>query len=92
MPSVAVQLPSSLMQVVGGSSSIEVEGSTLREALDDLLRQRPELGVHLFDESKRLRHNVLCLYGETCYGRRDDLNIPLAAGTEIAILQATSGG
>lgn len=92
MPSVFVQLPSSLMQIVGGSSRIEVEGNTVREALDELLRQRPELGVHIFDESNRLRHNVLCLHGENCWGRRNDLNVPLQDGQELSILQATSGG
>lgn len=80
------------MQIVGGDSAIDVEGDTLRAALDDLIRQRPELRVHLFDETRQLRHNVLCLHGDSYCGRRDSLDVPLTPGTEIAIVQASSGG
>ena len=80
------------MQIVGGESAIEVEGETLREALNDLVRQRPEVRVHLFDETRQLRQNVLCLHGDFYCGRRDNLDVPLTPDTEIAIVQASSGG
>ncbi len=89
---VVVQLPSTLIQIAGGPARVEVRGKSLREALDDLVRRRPELGVHLFDETGRLRLNVLCLHDGVHSGRRETLDIPLKLDEEITIVQALSGG
>ena len=92
MCQVTVRLPSTLMQIVRGAPTLEVHGHTLREALDDLIRKRPALAVHLFDDAGALRHNVLCLHDGVHTGRRDSLDVPINRGKEITIVQAVSGG
>ncbi len=92
MCQVTIRLPGTLLQIVGGQSAFEVHGRTLREALGDLTRVRPELKVHIFDESWALRHNVLVTYNGVHAGRRDSLDVALPPGTEVAIVQAVSGG
>lgn len=92
MCQVTIRLPGTLLQIVGGQSTVEVNGDTLRKALDDLTRARPELKAHLFDESGALRHNVLILYNGVHAGRRDSLDVPLQPRAEVAIVQAVSGG
>ena len=57
---VTVRLPTALVRLVGGDRDISVEGSTLREAMDDLIQRRPDVALHLFNESGELRGNVLC--------------------------------
>lgn len=89
---VTVRLPPTLMQVVGGAREVEVEGATVGEALGDLVRQRPELRVHLFDESGGLRLHVLCVCDGVYRGRGESLDAAVSAGAEIGILQAMSGG
>lgn len=87
---VTVRLPRVLAGLVGGTSRLEVSGDTLRSALDDLLRQRPDLGLHLFDESGALRRHILCFCNDTY--TRAELDRPIRPGDTITILHSVSGG
>ena len=89
---VTVRLPRTLVQVVGGERNIEAAGVTVAEALADVVCRRPELAVHLFDESGQWRLNVLGVTDGVYRGRGESLDVPVAPGTEIAIVQAMSGG
>jgi hypothetical protein len=57
---VTIQLPRMLAKITGGERRYRVGGTTLREALDDLIEQQPKLGYHLFDDAGRMRPNILC--------------------------------
>jgi molybdopterin converting factor small subunit len=87
---VTICLPRMLAELVGEELRIDVVGDTLREALDDLLRRRPGLGLHLFDESGALRRHVLCSVSGTYTRAR--LDMPLRPGDTITILHSVSGG
>jgi molybdopterin converting factor small subunit len=89
---VEISIPSVLAQMVRGRRSFAVEGETIGEALEDLLRQAPALRVHLLDDAGELRRHVLCLHaGEYARGTRG-LDRPLGADGTITILNAVSGG
>lgn len=90
--SVTVSLPRVLVQLVGGEPTIEVEGATLGEALQDLLRQRPALRVHLFDEGGDMRRHILCFCNDSYTRGRDGLDVPVKPGDAITILNSMSGG
>jgi molybdopterin converting factor small subunit len=92
MSRVTVELPSLLAPVVGGAASIPVEGGTLTEALAALVERHPALEVHLFDETGGLRRHVLCFHNDTNTRWLDSLDVPVADGDTITILQAVSGG
>jgi molybdopterin synthase sulfur carrier subunit len=92
MSSVTVELPSVLAPVVGGTASIAVDGTTLAEALASLVERHPALTVHLFDETGRFRRHVLCFHNETNTRWLESLEVPVADGDTITILQAVSGG
>lgn len=87
-----IRLPSVLAQMVGGRPTFHVRGETLREALDDLVRRVPALGVHLFDESGRIRRHVLCFHNGAYTRRRDGLEKPVRPGDTITLLQSVAGG
>ena len=87
---VTVRLPAMLVELVGGARQVEVAGDTLRSALDDLLRKRPALGLHLIDESGALRRHVRCFCNDTF--AHSDLDLPLRSGDTITILHSVSGG
>ena len=89
---VSVRLPPTLLQVVGGPRVVGVRGGTVQAALEDLVRQRPELAVHLFDESGAVRLNVLVVCDGVFRGRGESLDVAVAEGAEIGIVQAMSGG
>lgn len=92
MGSVTVRLPAVLVGLVGCAPSLEAQGATLREVLDDLVCAHPSLRVHLFDESGRIRRHVLCFHKDMYLRRDDDLGVPVAAGDTITVLQSVAGG
>ena len=59
---VRARLPAILAQISGGKRMFTVDRATVGEALTDLVRQRPTLRVHLFDDAGALRRYVLCLH------------------------------
>jgi molybdopterin converting factor small subunit len=91
MPRVTVHLPR-LLGAVAGERDIAVEAETLRGALDALVKNRPALQVHLFDETGAIRQHVLCFHNETNVRWLPGLEIPVAAGDSLTIVQAVSGG
>ena len=87
---VTIRLPQVLADLVGGERRIEVEGDTLKSALDDLLRQQPGLRLHLLDESGALRRHVRCFCSDSY--ARTELDVPVRPGDTITILHSVSGG
>ena len=89
---VTVRLPSVLANLVGGDRNVIVEGSTLREVMDDLMRRRPDVALHLLNESGELRGNVLCFCNDVLTRSREDLSVPVRGGDTITILNSVAGG
>lgn len=92
MARVEVQLPSVFEPIVGEARTVQVEGETLAGALAALVVDRPDLGVHLFDESGGFREHVLCFHNGTNTRWLESLEVPLADGDTLTIMQAVSGG
>jgi molybdopterin converting factor small subunit len=90
MARVTLELPSLLRNVLA-EGSLEIEGNTLDEALEDAYARLPGLRVHLCDESGGFRRHVLCFLNEV-NTRWLDSNPLLRDGDRITILQAVSGG
>ena len=92
MPRVTVHLPRLLGPVVGGADTVAVEGDTVTEALAALVDRHPALQVHLFDETGGFRRHVLCFHNKANTRWLESLDVPVADGDTITILQAVSGG
>lgn len=84
----SVRLPSLLTQSVKTGLIHQVEGSTLREALDELFRVEPGVKSHLLDEQGDIRPHVSVFVD----GSQASLDTPVSASSEIRVLQAVSGG
>ncbi len=92
MDTLTVRLPGMLAQIAGGPSALAVRGATVREALDDLVRQLPVLAVHLFDESGSLRRHVICFHNEVHTRGDASLELAVRPGDTITILHSVAGG
>ncbi len=91
MPTVSVKFAPLLAGVVG-AATVSVEAETLAGALEALVRAHPSLRVHLYDETGRFRQHVLCFHNQTNTRWLDRLDVPVAAGDTLTLLQAVSGG
>ena len=66
---VTIQLPRVLADMTACERRIFVTGNTVGEALEDLVRRHPSLGLHLYDDTgtprgRRTQHE-LCVAGTT---------------------------
>ena len=92
MGEVTVRLPVVLAQMVDGERRFSVVGDTIGEALQDLVRQRPGLGMHLFDDAGAIRRHILCFHNEVYARGQDGLKRPITPGDTITILNSVAGG
>lgn len=93
MERVTLRLPGVLATLVEGRRELTLEAGTVHGALRALVEELPVLEVHLFDEKGGLRRHVLCFHnGRNTRWDEGSLDAPLAAGDEILIMQAVSGG
>ncbi len=83
-----VLIPTSLRSYTR-AARVEASGATLAELLADLDRRYPGLRFRMVDEQDRLRpHMRVFVDGRAVH----DLGHPIAAGDDVAIVQALSGG
>jgi len=69
-----------------------VDGSTVRLALEQVFLRNPRLRGYLCDDQGRLRKHVTVFVDGQTIRDRDCLSDPVAASTEILVMQALSGG
>lgn len=89
---VLVRLPRVLADLTGCERKMWVSGSTVAQALDDLIRQHPALGLHLFDDTRALRRHVLCFRNEVAVQSRAELEQPLRDGDQLTLVNSVAGG
>lgn len=92
MANVTVELPSMLCRILGSDPRIPLEAASVRGALEALFDRLPAARVHLFDESGGLRQHVLCFHNAVNTRWLESLEVPLADGDTVTIVQAVSGG
>ena len=95
---VHLRVPASLRTYTGGSPALDVdlgelgEKPTIRTLLDHLATTRPDLECRIRDEQGRLRRHVNLFLGNDNIRDLSEQDTPLAAGVEVAIMPAVSGG
>ena len=87
---IRVKFPPVLRAV--GAREIDVEGCTVREALDNAAKQIPALRLHLFDESGNVRRHILCIHDSSVVRGPEMAVHRVDAGDEIVLANAFAGG
>lgn len=90
--SVKVRVPTQLRSLCGGAGEVEVEGSTVGEALKALDSAHPGFGERLFDDSGNLRRFVNVFMGEEDIRFLDGLGTPVSPGAVVSVVPAVAGG
>ncbi len=89
---VTIRIPTTLRTLTGGSSTVEVEGSTVGEALSNLDAAHPGFQDRLFDGDGGLRRFVNVFLADDDVRYLDGVSTPVADGAEISIIPAVAGG
>jgi sulfur-carrier protein len=89
--SVTVKIPAQLRAVTGGEGELEVEGSTVGEALDAVFDEHDGLRQRITDDGGLRRFVNVYVSGEDIRFR-EGLETELDNGDEIQILPAVAGG
>jgi len=89
--SILVKIPAQLRAVTGGEGEIEVEGTTVGEALDAVFDEHDELRERITEDGGLRRFVNVYVSGEDIRFR-DGLETELSDGDEVTILPAVAGG
>ncbi len=71
---------------------VTVSAETVSQALDAVFRDNPRLRGYVVDEQGRLRQHVAVFVGGELIRDRVHLSDSVAAGQDIFVMQALSGG
>jgi molybdopterin synthase sulfur carrier subunit len=88
---VTVKIPAQLRGVTEGEGEIEVEGTTVGEALDAVFNKHDDLRERITEDGGLRRFVNVYVSGEDIRFR-DGLETELADGDEVTILPAVAGG
>ena len=87
--SVKIKVSQVLRQFTKNRDTVEVNGGTVGECLDDLIRRFPDTKKWLFDKDGRLLALML-INGETIHQK--ELDRPVAGGDELHLVLVFGGG
>jgi sulfur-carrier protein len=87
-----VRIPAALRALVGGRAEIAVETGSLREVLEALGREAPELRERVVGDGGQLRRHVNVFVNGEDVRFRALLDTPIAEGDRVAIVPAVAGG
>lgn len=89
--SAIIKVATYLQAYLGGKETHDVDGSTVRECLDNLVAQFPEMKEMLFDkDGKLLDHISVFVSGDVAF--EDQIDNPVKDGDILNILYVISGG
>jgi molybdopterin converting factor small subunit len=86
-----ITIPTPLRTFTEQNKAVEVTGSTVGQALDDLTRQYPALRDHLFNGAE-LRRFVNIYIGEEDIRFLSGLDTEISAGESLRIIPTVAGG
>jgi molybdopterin converting factor small subunit len=89
---VTIRIPTTLRTLTGGSSELQVEGSTVAEELKNLDAAHPGFKERLFDDEGKLRRFVNVFVADDDVRYLDGVATPVPEGGEISIIPAVAGG
>ena len=87
-----VYIPTPLRPFTDNQESLELEGSTVQEILDDLIEKYGELKKHLFNEDGKLRNFVNIYVNDEDIRYLERENTPISEADSISIVPSIAGG
>ena len=90
--SLTVRIPTQLRTLTGGAGEVQVEASTVGEALKALDAAHPGMGDRLCDDAGNLRRFVNGFLADEDVRFLEGLATPVGDGQTLSIVPAVAGG
>lgn len=90
--SVQIIVPTALRTHVGDQRRLDGAGATVGEVLESTCAAYPALGQRLFAEGGSLNRFINVFLNDEDIRFLEELDTPVAAGDELALLPAVAGG
>jgi len=87
-----IEFTSQLAQHVDCPPARSVDASSLREALEVVFTDYPQLRGYVMDDQGAIRKHIAVFIDGEMLHQRDQLNVPVSDSGEIFVMQALSGG
>lgn len=92
MAGVKVRIPTPLRKLTGDNEEVSVNGSNIKEVIDDLEKNYPGIKERICDEGGALRRFVNFYLNDEDIRFKDNLETALSDGDELSIIPAIAGG
>jgi adenylyltransferase/sulfurtransferase len=89
---ITIQIPAALRTFTERKREVEVEGTTVGDAVKVLADRFPDLKPHLYDNEDKLRSFINIFLGETNIRKLSGLETPIKDGDVIMLVPAIAGG
>ncbi len=89
---VTVRIPTTMRPISGGASTVQVEGSTLRDVLAALNAAHNGFSERLFDDAGELHKFVNIFVSDDDVRYMNGLDTPVKDGDTVSIIPAVAGG
>lgn len=87
-----IRIPTPLRNATGGVATVEVEATTVGEALASLEQAHPGVSERLLDDSGKLRRFVNVFVDDEDVRFAQGLDTPVQPGSTVSIIPAVAGG
>jgi molybdopterin converting factor small subunit len=87
-----MKFPTPLRDYIGGKAEVHVSGSTVEQAMQDLMTQFPSLRQHLTNQTGHLRSFVNLFLGEDNIKDLKGLDTELAPEDILRLVPSVAGG
>lgn len=85
-------IPTPLRKFVNNQTRIEVSGSTIRQAIDNLIEEHPDLKKNLLNENGQIREYINIFAGSEDIRNLQNELTPVDLHTQISLIPAIAGG
>lgn len=89
---VEVRLPNMLRPLAGGEAAVKAEGTTLREVLEDLVRQHPGLAGSVFTPEGEIHRHLNVFLNDDDVRYLGRLDAKVGPHDTVTLMPAVAGG
>ena len=89
---IRIEIPPPMRELTDGKVEVTAAGSTVGEAIADLVKSYPALKSKLFDDKGQVRQHINLFVNDEDIRYLDEMDTKVTDGTLLALIPAVAGG